>query len=91
MRRLNGVMLGTLLGLMISNLNCATYANFIRPLSDRSLLISNDGPYTEYPHYVKCGLFKKCLVVERDFDFTKAEDRKKFNDMGFECAVRERP
>lgn len=29
--------------------------------------------------------------IEHDFDLTKIEDRKKFNDMGFDCSVRERP
>ena len=29
--------------------------------------------------------------ISYDFDFTKAEDRKKFQDMGFECHVVSRP
>lgn len=29
--------------------------------------------------------------VERDFDFTKQDDRLKFNKTGFDCSVRVRP
>jgi hypothetical protein len=64
---------------------------FLPPLNQRHLRISLDGPYTEYRWYKKCGAFKRCEVIEKDFDFTKAEDRKKFFEMGFNCSVRERP
>lgn len=30
-------------------------------------------------------------TIEKDFDFNKVEDRKKFNEMGFDCSVRKRP
>jgi len=67
------------------------------PLNQRHLRLSLKGPFTEYtwnkPY--KCGLFKKFTCYESvtliDFDFSKAEDRLKFNQMGFDCSVRRRP
>jgi hypothetical protein len=38
-----------------------------------------------------CVYYKQVPHIERDFDLTKAEDRKKLNDMGFELSIRERP
>jgi len=68
------------------------------PLNKRHLRISLEAPNTEYRWYSsrKCGAFKLFICwdvehIEKDFDFTKKEDRIKFNQMGFDCSVRERP
>lgn len=88
----------TTLLLILTSANCSTLANyFLPPLNKRHLRVSKDGPFTEYRWFEKygCGIMKlgTCYRehIERDFDFTKAEDRARFNDMGFDCSVREMP
>jgi len=80
------------------SLSCSTLAGHIlTPLSQRHLRISEDGPFTEYRWFSDepCGFLKmeRCFTehVERDFDLSKPEDRKRFNDMGFDCSVRHEP
>lgn len=83
---------GAMLTLIVLSASCATWsASILPPLNKRHLRISLNGPYTEYRWYKKCGLFKTCEVIEKDFDFSIPEDRKKFLSMGFDCSVRERP
>jgi len=86
------------LSLILFVSSCATFANYIVPnLKDRYLRVSLDRPSTEYRYYTpyKCGLWGMLTCwkeeISYDFDFTKAEDRKKFQDMGFECHVVSRP
>lgn len=95
------VRLGTTLFLICTLMNCSTLANYSRqPLNKRHLRISLDAPKTEYRWHEETCLKRVLGVciqtgviyhVDEDFDFTKAEDRKKFLDMGFDCSVRERP
>ena len=70
------------------------------PLNQRHLRVSLDGPYTDYRWHEKVcrkrvlGICINSEIVEHlehDFDFTKADDRKRFLDMGFDCSVRGRP
>lgn len=70
------------------------------PLNQRHLRISLDEPKTEYRWHESvclhkvlglCVYYKRVEHIENDFDFTKPEDRIKFNDMGFDCSVRKRP
>lgn len=84
--------------LTISLASCATLGSYsLTPLNQRHLRISKKGAYTEYrwskPY--RCGFAKLFTCYEEevvvDFDFTKPEDRVKFNDMGFDCSVRKRP
>ena len=91
-------MLVMMLCLICMIVSCSTLANYFLPqLSQRHLRVDLSGPFTSYRWYepYKCGFLKlkTCYTehVEHDFDFTKADDRKKFNDMGFDCAVREQP
>ena len=92
------VRLGMTLLLMVFVSNCATFASYIVPnLKDRYLRISLDKPSTEYRYYTpyKCGFLKllTCWTehIANDFDFTLPEDRKRFQEMGFECHVVARP
>ena len=91
-RLVASVMMMSTLGLLLS---CATLAiSSPLHLTQRILRVSEDGAYTEYRWYreYRCGFLglKKCQEehIEKDFDFMKPEDRKKFNDMGFECSIR---
>jgi hypothetical protein len=82
-------------------LNCASQglgAYSLLPVSQRTLRLSLDGPRTEYRWYPArpCSWFKmfRCYdqeKIEIDFDFTKESDRKRFNELGFECSVRKKP
>lgn len=82
-------------------LNCASLglgAYSLLPLNQRSLRLSEAGPWTEYRWYPArpCPWFKlfKCYdqeKIEIDFDFRKPEDRKRFNELGFEMKVRAKP
>ena len=72
----------------------------LTPLNRRHLRISKEGAFTEYRWYDHvclhrvlglCVYYRMVERLEKDFDFTKIEDRKRFNDMGFDCSVRERP
>lgn len=73
---------------------------FLPSLNQRQLRVSLEGPWTEYRWYeekCKTRILGVCVAhtytehIERDFDFTKAEDRKKFLEMGFFCGVRKIP
>ena len=88
----------TIILLALSSLSCATFGSyFLLPLNQRQLRISLDGPWTEFRWYKerKCGPLKAFTcwdeMIEKDFDFTVEEHRKKFNDMQFRCSVRQRP
>ena len=83
------------------SVSCSTLAGYFLPaLKERHLRVSKDGPFTEY-RWFETVCRKKALGIcfktdrvehiERDFDFTKADDRAKFNDMGFDCSVRNMP
>ena len=54
-------------------------------------------PVTEYrwKEPYRCGTLGLLTCyhehIENDFDFRKVEDRVKFNQMGFDCSVREIP
>lgn len=70
------------------------------PLLQRHLRLSLDGPWTEYRWFeevCKTKILGLCIKhdyvehIEKDFNFTLFEDRKKFNDMDFDCSVRHRP
>ena len=100
MKTLKGLTV-TIMLLTTLSVSCSTLANYsLTPLNKRHLRISLDGAYTEYRwlepvclHRVlkMCVYYKQVPHIERDFDLTKAEDRKKLNDMGFELSIRERP
>lgn len=88
------VVKGMMTSILALLLSCATLAiSSPLHLSQRILRVSEDGAHTEYRwHRVyKCGFLKlktcKEEIIEKDFDFSKPEDRKKFNDMGFECSI----
>lgn len=92
------VLLGTTLLSTLSVSSCATFANYIVPtLKDRSLRVDIESARTVFRYYitVPCGVWNlfdcRKEVLEYDFDFNSIEDRKKFNDMGFECSVPKRP
>lgn len=92
---------GMMLFLICMSANCSTLANyFLPPLNKRHLRISKEGPFTEYRWHEE--ICKKKLLgicvkhetvdhLEVDFNFEKEDDRAKFNDMGFDCSVREMP
>ena len=81
--------------------SCTTLGNyFLPPLKERELRIDSDSARTVYRWYEKyCAkrILGMCISssykehIEHDFDFTKGEDRRKMNDMGFICKVREKP
>lgn len=97
MRNILNLILAMMLFLIVSSLSCATSANyFLPPLKNRHLRIV-EGGITEYRWYKshRCGFAKLLIcydeVIERDFDLKKKEDVIRFNQMGFECSVRNRP
>lgn len=102
MRKWPKVLLGMTLILITLTVSCSSLGSYsLPPLNLRHLRISLEGPWTEYRWYEqvrrKCGPFKLLTCydsvehIEKDFDFTNAEDRKKFFAIGFECAVRKQP
>jgi hypothetical protein len=102
MKKWQKALLGTMLSSTILIMSCSTLGSYsLPPLNKRTLRVSLEGPWTEYRWYDqvlrKCGPFKllNCYDsvehIEKDFDFTNPEDRKKFFAVGFECAVRKQP
>lgn len=100
MNFLKGLCATTLFSICTS-VSCSTLANyFLPPLNKRHLRVSRAGPFTEYrwtERACKTRVLGLCIKnesiehIEHDFDFTKEADRKNFNDMGFDCSVREMP
>lgn len=73
---------------------------FLPPLKERILRIDLNSPTTVYrwfEEYCSKSIVGICVRhsyrehLEHDFDFTKVEDRRKMNDMGFVCQAREKP
>jgi len=101
MQKWQKVLCATMLILIALTASCATLANyFLPPLNQRHLRVSLDGAFTEYRWYERvcakkllgiCVKHEDLEHLEKDFDFDKVDDRKKFNDMGFDCSVRKRP
>ena len=76
---------------LLITISCAS-KNLIRPLRDRTLMISKDGAKLYWQSCIKKTMFKKrCKEWHRDeYDLTKKEVREKLIDMGFVVRVRER-